>query len=242
MGVRVPLTKDINSPGRLGLLLRRLARIWLSLHYQVLDRRHGRLVIESIDGLSLLVLPGVFNPVLFRSGRIMAEVIGRLDLSGMKVLDLGTGSGVGALFAAKKGAEVVAVDINPDAVRCAQINALLNNMAGDITVMEGDLFAPVSGQRFDLVLFNPPYYRGRPENYPDYAWRGEVIFERFTGQLAAHLLPGSRCLIILSTDGNGDQLLAQLGQAGFDVTPMAHKNLINEIFTVYEARQGSRYS
>ncbi len=57
---------------------------------------------------------------------------------------------------------VVAVDINPAAVRCAQINALLNQLEQRIEVRRGDLFAPVAGERFDLVLFNPPFLRGAP--------------------------------------------------------------------------------
>jgi HemK-related putative methylase len=219
--------------------LRALARIWLTFRYQVLDRRHGRLVVETIDGVPLIVLPGVFNPALFRSGEFMARVIaGRQLPLGARVLDLGTGSGVGAIFAARQGAQVTAVDINPEAVRCAQINALLNDLAGRINVVEGDLFAPVVDQRFDLILFNPPYYRGRPADDPDHAWRSQDIFERFASGLASHLASGGRGLIVLSSDGDGDQLLALLEQAEFAVRPLASKNLINEVLTIYELYPG----
>jgi HemK-related putative methylase len=237
----VQLTSSTAKRGRPHSLLRTLARIWLTFRYQIVDRRHGRLVLESVHGMPLIVLPGVFNPVLFRTGNFMAEVLTGLELPpGTRVLDMGTGSGIGAIFAARQGALVTAVDINPEAVRNAQINALLNDMAQQITAVEGDLFSPLSGGRFDLVLFNPPFYRGRPRNEPGYAWRGEDVFERFASELASSLLPGGRCLIVLSTDGDGDQLLALLEQASFDVRTVSSKNLINEILTVYEVKQGSR--
>ena len=62
---------------------------------------------------------------------------------------MGTGSGVGAVFAAQWARRVVAVDINPAAVRCARINALLNHVEDRVDVVEGDLFEPIGGQRFD---------------------------------------------------------------------------------------------
>ena len=62
------------------------------------------------------------------------------------------------------GYHVTAVDINPDAVRCARINALQHHLETCIEVRQGDLFEPVQGERFDLVLFNPPFFRGQPRN------------------------------------------------------------------------------
>jgi len=55
----------------------------------------------------------------------------------------------------------MAVDINPVAVRCARANAVLNGLDDRIHVLEGDLFDPLPGNaRFDLVAFNPPFFRG----------------------------------------------------------------------------------
>src|SRR5581483_11690365 len=162
-------------------------RAWLTLRYQVFSRRYDRLALESIGGVPLLVLPQVFNPVLLRTGAFLARALTRLPLqepARMAVLDMGTGSGVGAVFAARRGARVVAVDINAEAVRCARINALLNHLDERIEVRHGDLFEPVRGQRFDLVLFNPPFYRGAPSDNLDHAWRGQDVFERFAGGLA----------------------------------------------------------
>jgi hypothetical protein len=86
-----------------------------------------------------------------------------LSLAGLTVrrrvgaaLDLGTGSGFQALLAAAHSQEVVATDRNPRAVEMATFNARLNGLA-NVTVVEGDLFDPVAGRGFDLIVSNPPF-------------------------------------------------------------------------------------
>jgi HemK-related putative methylase len=150
------------------------------------------------------------------------------------VLDLGCGSGAAGIWAAlRRGCRVVATDINPSAVRCTRINALLNHL--EIDVREGDLFAPVAAERFDLVLFNPPYYRGAPRDHLDHAWRSLDMPERFAGGLAEHLEPGGRALVVLSSDGDGGFLDA------FDDRGLAHqvverRDFLNEIMTVHRVQ------
>jgi release factor glutamine methyltransferase len=73
-----------------------------------------------------------------------------------RVLDMGTGSGVSALLAARAGSEVVAVDINPEAVECARANAVTNGLNDLITFVLGDLFEGVDAN-FDLIIFDPPF-------------------------------------------------------------------------------------
>jgi len=216
-----------------------LARAWLKLRYRILSRRYDRLVLEEIDGVPLVVMPQVFNPMLLRSGALMARALDRLPLEATNpsVLDLGTGSGVGAVFAARRGAMVTAVDINPAAVRCARINALLNEVDERIEVLGGDLFEPVEGRRFDLVLFNPPFYRGVPSDNLDHAWRGEDVFERFAAELDGALTPGGYALLTLSSDGDCDELLAELVAAGFYNEIVEQTDLINELVTIYAVRR-----
>jgi HemK-related putative methylase len=226
-----------SPPRRLAALL---ARAWLRVRYRVFTRRYRRLSLETIDGVSLLVLPEVFNPVLLRTGAFMARAVNGLPLGGgVSVLDLGSGSGVGAIFAARCGARVVAVDINEEAVRCARINALLNRVEDRVEVRHGDLLEPVRGERFDVVLFNPPFYRGRPRDRLDHAWRGADVFERFAGGLAQVLTPGGYALLVLSSDGDCDQLLAELTAQGFRHEVLQRKDLINETLAIYAVRPAS---
>ena len=220
-----------------------VVRRWLAFRYRVLGRRYGRLVIEEIDGVPLIILPEVFNPVLLRTGEFMVRVLADLKLPlQAEVLDLGTGSGVGAVFTARRGAKVTAVDINPEAVRCARLNALLNRLEDNIQVLQGDLFSPLTDQRFDLILFNPPFHRGRPDNGLDHAWRGEDVFERFAAELRDRLNPDGQALLVLSSDGDGHELLALLAEQGFAVTIKVEKNLVNEQLTMYEVRVANENS
>jgi HemK-related putative methylase len=214
-----------------------VVRNWLALRYRVFGRRYGRLVLEEIAGVPLIVLPEVFNPVLLRTGEFMVRALAEVELAPRaKVLDLGTGSGVGSVFTARRGAAVTAIDINPEAVRCARMNALLNQLEDNIEVLHGDLFDPLTDQRFDLILFNPPFHRGRPNDGLDHAWRGEDVFERFTAELRDRLNPGGQALVVLSSDGDGHELVALLAEQGYAVTIRAEKNLVNEQLTMYEVR------
>jgi SAM-dependent methyltransferase len=73
-----------------------------------------------------------------------------------RVLDLGCGGGVQSLLAARHAERVVGVDLNPRAVAFARFNARLNGVS-NAEFLEGDLYDPVRGERFDLVVCNPPY-------------------------------------------------------------------------------------
>jgi ribosomal protein L3 glutamine methyltransferase len=76
-----------------------------------------------------------------------------------RVLDLGTGSGALAVLAARRfpGAAIDAVDISADALAVAAKNVAAHDLAGRIRLLQGDLFAPIAGERYDLILANPPY-------------------------------------------------------------------------------------
>lgn len=77
-----------------------------------------------------------------------------------RALDLGTGCGVQSLHLARHAREVVATDLNPRAVELARATFALNDVAVD--VREGSLYEPVAGERFDLIVTNPPYVMSPP--------------------------------------------------------------------------------
>jgi release factor glutamine methyltransferase len=201
-------------------------------------RRLRRLVLERLDGVPLLVLPDVFHPTVFLSSALLVRTLAKCVPAGEdtgRALDMGTGSGVGAVFAARHGYRVTAVDINPEAVRCARINALLNHLDDRIEAREGDLFAPVEGETFDLVLFNPPFFRGTPKDALDRAWRATDVLERFAAGLPSALTPEGRALIVLSSDGDEAGLLTALQAVNMVTTPVAQRDFGNGILTVYAA-------
>ncbi len=226
-------------------LRRAIWRAWLRLRHQVIGRRYRRLVLERVDGVPLVIFPDVFNPVLLRSGAFLARNLPLPVPSNPpgsmrpRALDVGTGSGISAIFAARLGYQVVGVDLNPEAVRCARINVLLNDLDALVEIHPGDLFAPVAGQRFDLVVFNPPFFRGVPSDRLDQAWRAPDVIERFAGGLSRVLRPGGQARIVLSTDGEWRAMLDALASVGLAVRPTVGKDFGNEVLTVYAVTSAS---
>jgi HemK-related putative methylase len=221
---------------------RALSLIWLYAKRPFLLHRVRRYTAEYVDGVPIIVWPDVLNPVVFRSGELFARAIASEAAAAPPVrsaepraLDMGTGSGICAIFAARRGFRVTAVDINPEAVRCARTNVVLNQLDDKVEVLEGDLFEPLAGRRFELILFNPPFYRGEPKSRFDMAWRATDVFERFAAGLDSALAPGGRALILLSTDGDAQGMLTALERNGFRIAPMLRRNYWNELMTIYAA-------
>jgi release factor glutamine methyltransferase len=196
--------------------------------------RYDDFRIERVLGMPIVVLPTVANPKVLRTGAFFASQIdARLIGANADVLDMGTGSGICALFAARIARRVVAVDINPAAISCARVNALLNGLDTRVEAREGDLFGPVAGERFDVVLFNPPFLLGVPEDDRDAAWRSHDIAERFAAGLAAHLKIGGVALLLLSTFGPAcARIESDLSSRGFRLDVVARKRFINETVTL----------
>lgn len=128
-----------------------------------------------------------------------------------RVLDMGTGSGIQALIAKEKTRDVLAVDINPDAV------ALVKKKG--ITALVSDLFENVTGT-FDVVIFNPPYLpEDERESFEDRVVLsggkyGSEILERFFSRAKQFLRKDGKILIVFSTiTGDVEFLLKRYGYA-----------------------------
>jgi release factor glutamine methyltransferase len=234
MIVSAPSAQDSPKIARAPLIMR-LAGKAMAFGYRLAGKhRYDDFRLERVQGLLFLVTPSVFNPKVPRTGAFLASLldsnlVGRED----EVLDMGTGSGIGAVFAAICARRVVAVDINPAAVRCAGINALINGKEGKIDVRHGDLFAPVHGEKFDLILFNPPFLRGAPTDDRDRAWRSSDVAERFAEGLREHLKPRGSALVLLSTFGDGGHFLQAFCEQGLSIAVFAERRFVNERLTVF---------
>jgi release factor glutamine methyltransferase len=153
----------------------------------------------------IITLPGVFQP---RSdARLLAAAMRDLGLArGARVLELFAGSGAIAVAAAQEGArEVTVVDVSRRALVSAWLNARRNGAR--VRARRGDLFAPVRGERFELILANPPYVPSPGDRLPTSgaarAWEGggdgRALIDRLCAEAPAHLTPGGTLLLVQSS-------------------------------------------
>lgn len=146
---------------------------------------------SAADDVALVIDPGMaFGTGLHPSTRLCLRTLEQLPLAGQSLLDLGTGSGILALYAAKVGARpIVALDTDLVAVQTAQENARLNSVAARVQIAHGSLtvegYELVSGQCTDLF---PGPFGVIVVNI-----LAEVIAQ-LTPALAAHLQPEG-CII-----------------------------------------------
>lgn len=172
--------------------------------------------------MRIVPLPGVFQPP--SDAWLLVDYFRRERLArGATVLDLCTGSGVLAIAAALDGAShVTAVDISYRAVAAASLGAFANRVR--IDAVRGDLFGPVAGRRFDLILSNPPYLPGDIDQLPRRglarAWEGGRSGRAFIHRIAAsareHLTPEGVLLLVYSSVCGERETLAALRAGGLD--------------------------
>jgi methylase of polypeptide subunit release factors len=127
-------------------------------------------------------------------------------VAGARALDVGTGSGVQALLAARHAESVVATDVNPRALAFTELNAALNGLT-NIDVRKGSLFEAVAGEKFDLITCNAPYVVS-PENrwaYRDSGLAGDEITRRVVRAAAEHLAEGGYATLLGSWIGAGEE-------------------------------------
>lgn len=150
--------------------------------------------------ICITIHPDVFPPQMTFSTRILLDFIDELDLKNKTFLELGCGSGIISLLAARKNAFTIASDINQTALRYLENNALKNNLS--LQIVYADLFDQIKG-KLDYIIINPPYYPKKPKNIKEQAWFcGENFeyFEKLFSQLPAFLSSETQCYMILSQD------------------------------------------
>lgn len=220
---------------------RRYRRFWL-LGLPLLVTRRERALFAALErnGLATRLLPWIYAPrvrLFPLHGKLIAtDLLGRVEEDqvfslmleqvylvrnlgirpGDRVLELGIGSGVNSLFAADTARSVTGVDRNPRALEYSRLNSTLNGQAGALELLEGDLYEPVAGRRFDLILFNPPFELV-PEGSTWFAHShggedGLDVVRRFLPATPKHLAPAGRLEMITWTPAShrGPEILPML--------------------------------
>lgn len=158
-------------------------------------RVHNRLGPVELD----LVLPPKVMPPSPFSLLLAATLDGR---GVRRALDLGCGSGVQGIVLAKLGARrVTCVDVAAASVRATRRNAAENGVARIVDARRGNLFEPVAGERFDLIVSNPPTLP-KTRATPDFAnggVHGREILDGILRGSGSHLVPGGVLQIVVSS-------------------------------------------
>ncbi len=180
-------------------------------------------------GLPLHVSPDVLVPRPDTETVVEVARATRTDRTApCRVADLCTGSGAIAIALAKElpAARIVATDVSPAAVALARRNAERNGFAERIEVREGDLWGAVAGERFDLIVSNPPYIastviptlsaevKREPILALDGGADGLAFYDRICAAARVHLEPGGALVVEHGFD-QADAVRARFEAAGF---------------------------
>lgn len=202
-------------------------RIWHDRAYsEELEAGSGERSFDYL-GISVVVPPEVM-PIT-----PMSHLLGERVLSDVRagdwVLDMGTGSGVNAVLAATRGAQVLAVDISLPALEAARANVVRNGVADLVDVKRSDVFSDVEGT-FDLIVFDPPFRWFKPRSVMEsvMADEGYQALTRFFREARDHLRPDGRMLIFFGTSGDLGYLQRLMTEEGFRWDQVAHDDLVRD--------------
>lgn len=141
---------------------------------------------------------------------------------GQSVLEIGTGSGIVAMYASKLTDRITVTDINFDACELARKNFEENSIE-NIEILFGNLFEPVKNRKFDVILFNTPYLPTEDGEVLDdtlnYAFdgglNGRKVIDLFLNDVGNHLNDGGIVQLIQSSLSGNEETLEKLDSLGF---------------------------
>ena len=161
---------------------------------------------------------------------------------GQIVLEIGTGSGIVAMYASRLTDDITVTDINFDACELARKNFTENGIE-NIEILWGNLFEVVENKKFDVILFNTPYLPTEDdevlENTINYAFdgglNGRKVIDLFLNEVGNHLNDGGIVQMIQSSLSGNDETLARLDELGFIAEIAASEHFFFEDITLINA-------
>ena len=211
-------------------------------HVEQIRISHDRAYAEELEagsadrtfdylGFSIVVPPQVM-PITPMS-HLLGECVLAEAAPGDHILDMGTGSGVNAILAASRGADVLAVDNSAVAVDAARANVARNGVSELVEVRQSDIFSAVTGL-FDWILFDPPFRWFKPRSLTEsvMADEGYQALTRFFRGARSHLSSGGRMLLFFGTSGDIGYLERLMAEEGFGREVAAHDHLDRDGWTV----------
>jgi SAM-dependent methyltransferase len=195
--------------------------------------KEERPYMHEVCGKDFVVMPSVFSPKYFRDTEFFAREVPKR--AGSNFLEIGTGTGIVACCAKLHGyaggyaGRITAIDINPQAVANAKINALLHRIDEDFEVLQGSVYEPLGYRQFaffDTIFWNIPFGDWEVE-VPDDLTRsvfdpGQKNLREFILGAQRHLftekvgrMTGNLLIGYSTTLGKHDVLAELLDEAGF---------------------------
>jgi release factor glutamine methyltransferase len=208
--------------------------------------------IIEIKNILIKIHPKVYEPA--EDSELLINNL--VDVKNKTVLDVGTGTGIQAINALKKGAKrVIGIDINPYAIETAKENALLNKLKlnEDIFFFESDLFKNMDEiknklniDKFDVILFNAPYLptseEEKLEKYLNYAFDGGIdgrkVLDRFIDEVGNYLKENGTIQIVQSSLTGEEKTLKLLKKYGFKAKKTASMRFPYEELQIITAKRG----
>ena len=193
--------------------------------------RIDQTIFKKILGAIASAPDNVYTPA--EDSFLMLEAISTIPVTNRKALDLGTGSGIQGLYCAMRGAIVTVTDIDAAALIYAQQAA--HTLGVTLAAVQSDLFSNVS-ERFDFVLFNPPYLPSETfeDRTVDGGTKGRALTARFLTDLPMHLNEDGTALLLLSSQNDPASLIAD--QQMFEASVVAKRTLFFEELQVLSLR------
>lgn len=183
------------------------------------------------------------RPQVYQPAEDTFLLAGNLEVERMsRALEIGTGTGLIAILTARRARQVIATDINPQALNCALKN-IIDNKAYNVELREGDLFEPVADEKFDLILFNTPYLPVDKDETVDEeldaAWNGgptgRDVIDRFLDGVKDHLNPRGKIQLVQSSLSGNLETLQRLEELGFEASITAREKGFFEEMVVITA-------
>ena len=158
------------------------------------------------------------------------------------VLEIGTGSGIVAMYASKLTDDITVTDINFDACELARKNFEANGIE-NIEILFGNMFEPVKNRKFDVILFNTPYLPTEDDEVIDdtinYAFdgglNGRKVIDLFLNEVGNHLNDGGIVQIIQSSLSGNEETLKKFDEMGFIAEIKASEHFFFEDITLINA-------
>jgi len=190
--------------------------------------------VKLDTSIEIEIGPEVYNPS--DDSYLLLKVV---DVSPEeRFLEMGPGTGLLSIHAAKLGAKVTAADVNPHAVECTKRNAAKNSVR--IDTFKSDLFEKVQGN-YDVIVFNPPYLPGAATStsWIERAWsggdEGSETAVQFLNDAWKHLSPGGRIFMILSSVG-GLMSVLKSARERYDSEMLEEQHMFFESIYAYRFR------